>query len=156
MAALKLKGYDRATTNFPKENYHTEPFMLVRLTLTLHIPLSISAHLFALPSASSVSGASFGIAGSGCTAVVHLQHVMICCAARNVPAFDFVFGIHILAPSHVQENQHLELGDFVLRLRKWAQVQARADPHPHPHPHAHRCGFRTPLTPALLGVRSTS
>lgn len=30
MAALKLKGYDRATTNFPKETYHTEPFMLVR------------------------------------------------------------------------------------------------------------------------------
>lgn len=30
MAAIKLKGYDRANTNFPKSQYHHEPFMMVR------------------------------------------------------------------------------------------------------------------------------
>jgi hypothetical protein len=30
MAAIKLKGYDRANTNFPKSQYHHEPFMVVR------------------------------------------------------------------------------------------------------------------------------
>lgn len=30
MAAIKLKGYDRANTNFPKDQYHHEPFMIVR------------------------------------------------------------------------------------------------------------------------------
>jgi hypothetical protein len=29
MAAIKLKGYDRANTNFPKSQYHHEPFMVV-------------------------------------------------------------------------------------------------------------------------------
>lgn len=29
MAAIKLKGYDRANTNFPKSQYHHEPFMIV-------------------------------------------------------------------------------------------------------------------------------
>jgi hypothetical protein len=32
MAAIKLKGYDRANTNFPKSQYHHEPFMIVRAT----------------------------------------------------------------------------------------------------------------------------
>lgn len=38
MAALKLKGYDRANTNFSKDQYHHEPFMIVR-------PLSASLSL---------------------------------------------------------------------------------------------------------------
>ena len=29
MAALKLKGYNKATTNFLKESYQQEPFMRV-------------------------------------------------------------------------------------------------------------------------------
>lgn len=29
MAALKLKGYDAANTNFDRHSYHTEPFMMV-------------------------------------------------------------------------------------------------------------------------------
>jgi hypothetical protein len=32
MAALKLKGCDRANTNFPKEAYHHEAFMLVGMS----------------------------------------------------------------------------------------------------------------------------
>ena len=30
MAAIALKGLEKATTNFPKERYLQEPFMLVR------------------------------------------------------------------------------------------------------------------------------
>ncbi len=30
MAAIALKGMDKATTNFPKERYVHEPFMQVR------------------------------------------------------------------------------------------------------------------------------
>lgn len=30
MAALKLKGYENANTNLPRNLYHTEPFMMVR------------------------------------------------------------------------------------------------------------------------------
>ena len=30
MAALKLKGYENANTNFDRHSYHTEPFMMAR------------------------------------------------------------------------------------------------------------------------------
>lgn len=45
MAALKLKGFDRATTNFAKEKYHREPFMLVRHCTHMQAP-SLPAHCF--------------------------------------------------------------------------------------------------------------
>jgi hypothetical protein len=109
MAALALKGMEKATTNFPKDRYLHEPFMQERAP-------PYQANLY-MCRTTKMLGAIAPHPSSVCDAMMTPRG---CLKSSSVPPCMCLERLHLFA----QANKHLDWESFVLNLRKWAQVCA--------------------------------